>query len=201
MGRAFTERERKIIKNKLIEKGREFFSTLGIGKTSVDNLTQTAGISKGAFYSFFNSKEELYLEIIEIDENLFRKQIIERAIGDRPITKQTIKDFILEGLKVMETNPLLRRMYEKNEFEQVLRAVPPQRLARHIQSDEDWLGKLIAEWQQQGLIIDADPNVIASMIKLIALSSFLKDSIGGENYPGAIDLLADLVASGLATKR
>ncbi|HZD60765.1 MAG TPA: TetR/AcrR family transcriptional regulator [Anaerolineae bacterium] len=200
MARAFTQSEREVIRQKLIEKGREAFSTFGLKKTSVDDLTQAVGISKGSFYAFFRSKEDLYLEIIEAEESRFREQVIARTISNQPITKHTIKNFILEGLRVMETNPLFRRMYEKNEFDQVLRAVSPERLAKHIQSDEDWLSKLIETWQEQGLVVDADPKAIAGVIKLIVVSSFLKDSIGGKSYPEAINLLADLVASGLATK-
>lgn len=197
MTRHFTEQEREVIRRKLIEKGRELFSMLGIKKTSVDDLTQAAGISKGSFYSFFGSKEELYLDVIEAEEASIREQFMAHVISDNAVTRETIKRFILAGLHVMETNPLLRRMYDKDEFEQVLRKVPADRLAQHVKDDEDWLTVLISGWQAQGLIIDADARAIAGAIKLIIASSLLKDSIGGDTYPESIDLLVEIVAAGL----
>ncbi len=123
-----------------------------------------------------------------------------KVFSNQPITKHTIKAFIHESLRIMETNALIRRMYERDEFVEALRAVSPERLAQHIQDDEDWLCQFITEWQEQGLVIGADPQAIAGAIRLIVASSLLKGSIGGHSYPKAIDLLIELVASGLATE-
>ncbi|MBE0448803.1 MAG: TetR/AcrR family transcriptional regulator [Actinobacteria bacterium] len=200
MARSFSKQEREIIRQRLVEKGRELFSTVGVKKTSIDELTQAVGIAKGSFYAFFNSKEEMYLDILEMEENSIRAQFMAQVIQGKPITKETFKSFILEGIRVMETNPLFRRMYEKSELEQVLRKVPPERLSRHVKSDEDWVLGLVTEWQARGLVIDADPQAITGAIKFVIASSLLKDSIGGQNYPQSIELLAELVAEGLISR-
>jgi AcrR family transcriptional regulator len=200
MARAFNEHERQVIREKLIDKGRELFGTFGLKKTSIEDLVRAAGISKGSFYSFFDSKEELYLEIIESLEEEIRKQIIDKLSIKSPITKEALKSFILEGLRIMETDPLIRRMYDQEEREQALRAIPQDRFAQHIRADEDWMLNFLSKWQEQGFLIDADPRAAAGVIRLIITSSLFKDSLGGENYPEAIDLLIDLVASGLVKK-
>ena len=41
-------------------------------KISVDSLVEYSGISKGAFYKFFKSKDELFLEILEDWHTLIR---------------------------------------------------------------------------------------------------------------------------------
>jgi AcrR family transcriptional regulator len=201
MTRAFNEHERKVIRQKLIEKGRELFGTLGLKKTSIEDLAQAAGISKGSFYAFFDSKEELYLEIIESLEGEIRKQIMERLSSKSPLSKESMKSFILEGLRIMETDPLIRRMYDQEERDQALRSISQERLAQHIRADEDWMLKFLSEWQEQGFIIDADPRAVAGVIRLIITSSLFKDSLGGDSYPESIDLLIDLVASGLVKKQ
>jgi len=201
MTRAFNEHERKVIRQKLIEKGRELFGTLGLKKTSIEDLAQAAGISKGSFYAFFDSKEELYLEIIESLEGEIRKQVMERLSSKSPLSKESMKSFILEGLRIMETDPLIRRMYDQEERDQALRSISQERLAQHIRADEDWMLKFLSEWQEQGFIIDADPRAVAGVIRLIITSSLFKDSLGGDSYPESIDLLIDLVASGLVKKQ
>ncbi len=201
MTRAFNEHERKVIRQKLIEKGRELFGTLGLKKTSIEDLAQAAGISKGSFYAFFDSKEELYLEIIESLEGEIRKQVMERLSSKSPLSKESMKSFILEGLRIMETDPLIRRMYDQQERDQALRSISQERLAQHIRADEDWMLKFLSEWQEQGFIIDADPRAVAGVIRLIITSSLFKDLLGGDSYPESIDLLIDLVASGLVKKQ
>ena len=200
MARAFSKREREIIRQKLIEKGRQAFSTFGLKKTSMDDLAQAVGISKGSFYAFFDSKEDMYLDIIEAEESRFREQVMARVSSDQSVTKQSLKTFILESMRLMEMNPLLRRMHEQDELNQFLQTVSPDRVSKHFQKDEDWLRNLVASWQEQGIIVDGNPQVIAGALVIIITSSLYKDSLGGKNYPEAINLLVDLVASGLTTK-
>lgn len=64
MPRSFTEDEKKHIKSKLIDECAKHWSAFGYKKTSVDELCAKAGISKGAFYIFFKSKESLFCETL-----------------------------------------------------------------------------------------------------------------------------------------
>ena len=65
MPRPFSERERDLVRQRLLQAGREAFASFGLRRTAVDDLARAAGISKGAFYLFFDSKEGLLLEILE----------------------------------------------------------------------------------------------------------------------------------------
>ncbi|MEV1174059.1 helix-turn-helix domain-containing protein [Nonomuraea sp. NPDC049784] len=42
----------------------QLFATQGLKKTSLDELVAAPGIAKGSFYAFFDSKEELYKEVM-----------------------------------------------------------------------------------------------------------------------------------------
>ena len=64
MPRGFTEQEKINIRNRLLRSGKEAFGLFGIRKTSVEDLAKESGISKGAFYQFFPSKEDLYFAVI-----------------------------------------------------------------------------------------------------------------------------------------
>ena len=69
MSRSFSEKEKENIKNKLIEECAKGWSKYGYKKTSIDELCKKSGISKGAFYIFFDSKETLFCETICLVEN------------------------------------------------------------------------------------------------------------------------------------
>lgn len=52
-------------KEKLIDASLELMLTKGYGATSVDDLCQSAGVSKGSFYHFFGTKEDLGLALLD----------------------------------------------------------------------------------------------------------------------------------------
>lgn len=55
----------KLTRNKILDAAEEEFAKLGFAAASVDRLTEKAGFSRGAFYSNFDSKEELFLALVE----------------------------------------------------------------------------------------------------------------------------------------
>ncbi len=64
MARSFTEHEKDNIRNRLQEACKQSWTQYGYKKTNVDDLCRQAGISKGAFYLFFESKEALFCEVL-----------------------------------------------------------------------------------------------------------------------------------------
>ena len=84
MPKAFTEQEKQLIRTQMLEKATKLFEKQGLKKTSVDELAQAARISKGAFYLFYESKEELLMQILEGLETDIRRRIFDFSI--RPKT-------------------------------------------------------------------------------------------------------------------
>ena len=64
MARSFTKQERENIKKNLQDACKQSWTQYGYKKTSVDELCKQGGISKGAFYLFFESKEALFCEVL-----------------------------------------------------------------------------------------------------------------------------------------
>ncbi|HXM27539.1 MAG TPA: TetR family transcriptional regulator C-terminal domain-containing protein [Chthoniobacterales bacterium] len=53
------------VRHRLIEAGRSLFLNRGFNASGVQELVEAAGIPKGSFYSYFGSKEEFALEVLE----------------------------------------------------------------------------------------------------------------------------------------
>lgn len=49
----------------LIEKGLELFASKGYSATGVQDITDAAGVPKGSFYNYFQSKEDFALAVLE----------------------------------------------------------------------------------------------------------------------------------------
>ena len=81
MPKSFSEQEKDNIKKILIDGCKINWAKYGYKKTSVDELCEKAGISKGAFYLFYQSKEQLFCETIKIvQQNLYA--LIEEILLD-----------------------------------------------------------------------------------------------------------------------
>jgi AcrR family transcriptional regulator len=104
MARSFTEREKENIKNKLQEACKQSWTQYGYKKTSVDELCRQAGISKGAFYLFFESKEALFCEVL----CSVQRQVCDTA--SKIMEKEKNKYGVAEALK------FIYREYDKNNF-------------------------------------------------------------------------------------
>lgn len=55
----------ELTRRKIIESGVDLFHELGYGETGLTDVLQRAGVSKGAFYYHFDSKEAVAVAIIE----------------------------------------------------------------------------------------------------------------------------------------
>jgi len=52
-------------KNEILDVAQELFFTQGYEKTSVDNIIKKVGVSKGTFYYYFKSKEDLLDKLVK----------------------------------------------------------------------------------------------------------------------------------------
>ena len=59
----FSDAEKEFIRQKLMQEGERVFVSFGIKKVSIDEIVQATCIAKGSFYSFYQSKEHLYMDI------------------------------------------------------------------------------------------------------------------------------------------
>src|SRR5690625_1815304 len=66
----------------LIESGMKLFAHKGYHKTSIQEIATDAGISKGAFYLYFNSKEEFIAIAIQYFHTQLTKEIINTSLED-----------------------------------------------------------------------------------------------------------------------
>ena len=62
---AFTDYETEQLRRVLLKETRHCAVTLGMKKTSVDQLKKAVGIAKGSFYKFYESKEILFFAVLE----------------------------------------------------------------------------------------------------------------------------------------
>lgn len=196
MGKGFTEQERTRIRAALLEQGRIFLSTYGLRRTSVEDLTDAAGISKGAFYRFFPSKEELFYTIFEEFESAYRNELMLLAISGEGAPAEQLRRFLEQAFSLWRESPLFRH-FGQAELAQLARRLPPERIAEGVESDERFAARLIAAWAERGITIDLSPERLNGLLRALFFVGLHAEEIGA-TYPETSALLIELVAGRLS---
>lgn len=196
MPKKFNEQEKQWIRQKLLEEGKRCFESHGLRKTSVEDLTKATGISQGAFYLFFRSKEELFYELLLAEEALIRDKLL-RWVEEEAVTKESIRRFMMESFQLMAESALIRTMYFQGEFEQLMRKLPPEKLEENFTADRDAMRHVVRKWQDAGILRGERPELIVSLLRSLVLLSLHRKEIGETIYPDTIALLARVLVAGM----
>src|SRR5699024_11776025 len=129
MSRGFNDYEKQVITDSLLEQGKILFSKFGFRKTSIHEITKNVGIAQGTFYKFFNSKEELYFVILEMEEEKIKEELatIDIFKGNQP--KKAIKIIHRKMVNTVEQNTILCEVYVGRNFETMLNKLSTALLA------------------------------------------------------------------------
>jgi AcrR family transcriptional regulator len=192
MPKGFTEREKTIIRAKLLEKGRECLVTYGIRKTNIEDLTDAAGISKGAFYLFFESKETLFFEIFGQFEDEYQTRLLDVAAQPGESPRDVVKHYLRSAFSIWRAHPLFTR-FDQAEFEYLVRKLPEEVVQANARKDEVFIDRLFEQWRGRGIDLDCSPGLFFGLTRALFFVSLRADEIGPENYSAVIELLIDVI--------
>lgn len=197
----FTETERDHIRERLLESGRELFPRYGLKKTSLEDLTNSVGIAKSSFYSFFESKEELYLHLLMEERGRLRGEIPADSFKEAGNGREPVEHFLRAVVREFETNPLTRRLVtHPEEWQAVTRRVSPEVMRANVEDSTNAVSSFILRGQEEGLISSGDPEVLAGVIRSVVVLSIHKDDIGRDIYPDVLEKMIGFVSDGLTRK-
>ncbi|HSL43944.1 MAG TPA: TetR/AcrR family transcriptional regulator [Anaerolineales bacterium] len=194
MPKPFSEHEKETIRVQMREKGRKLFEKQGLKKTSVDELTEAVGISKGAFYLFYKSKEELFMEILEELEGDFRSRIFDISIRPKEDARRVLARLLKSALLTWDRYPLLKN-FGMPEYEYLARKLPPERIQAHVNQDDEFVNDFVKRIKQDGVPVKASPRIISNLMKSLFFVGLHRDDLGEKNYEETMEVLAELVAA------
>src|SRR6478609_1371282 len=94
---ATATRSRERTRRKLLDAAAQVFAEVGLDAASVEAVCDRAGFTRGAFYSNFDSKDELFLELAG---TVARERV--QAVRDR--VRELEHQGALEGMPAMATD-------------------------------------------------------------------------------------------------
>ena len=101
---AKTEKSQAMIE-KILSTATQLFIHNGYEKTSVQNIAQTASISKGAIYHHFQSKDDIFFAVLKQRYQLMEKELLDWLESTSHLTgKEQLKETFQFSLKNQKTN-------------------------------------------------------------------------------------------------
>lgn len=95
-------------KETIIHEAQKLFSLNGYLNTGINEIIEAAGTSKGGFYNHFASKEELFHEVLDVSQKIWRQKVLS-SISDiqSPTQKiiQILNNYCNKYLKDAENFP------------------------------------------------------------------------------------------------
>jgi len=192
MPRAFSDGERRHIRDALLAAGLKRFAAQGIRATRIDDVCRDAGIAKGSFYSFFGSKEELFMAIADERETVHRNAMREAtrtARGSPAKRLRALFDVIMERI---ETDSVLRIIRDRTELQHLLRKLPAERLQANLEGDQRFTREFARLLAERGLARDPDPRDLEALMTVMLALFMESDLTSPASYAHAVGMLKDL---------
>ena len=200
MPKAWNEQEKEFIRKTLINEGKKLFERYGIQKTTIDEIVQAAQISKGSFYLFYQSKEELYFEVLETVESEFREKLFENAFKPGISKHESFKAFLNDLIELLITKPLYQQINPSN-YELLLRKLPQETLEKHIQRDQQDTSKYFRYWMEKGWMRKVDIEALNGLLLSLIYLAIHRDDFGETNFETTKELWINSLASYLIIEK
>jgi AcrR family transcriptional regulator len=199
MARSFRDGEKKAIRERLLASGREMFERYGPKKTSIEELSASAGIGQGTFYLFFASKEDLFFEVLQQEELALRGRIGGLLSEGEP-TRKGLKRAMSGSLDLLVKNPFIMRLLESGEYDRFVSRVREEKCASHLDEERGYIEGEIRRMQARGVAKRVKPEVLAGLLYGLFVLHLHRKQIGEAAFPQVMELLTDVICDALVAR-
>lgn len=187
---AFTAEERSAITEKLLASARLFVKEQSARKITVEQLTASAGISKGAFYRFYSSKEHLFYALLrQMHAELYgpAMQLLQEGRGT---PARQLTQAILAGCRALDESGLCR--FWEQDAPEILCAIPPEE--RRAQQEQEYavFHRFLTQSGTLKVPEEQAVNALRSLILTVPMRKKL-----GEDYPRILFWMAQGICAQL----
>lgn len=189
MGKAFSEEERAKIKIALMESALELFHEQGKKSLSIRELTKRAGISQGGFYTFWEDKDALVLDVI----GYRAKQKLEALVPLFPESLSSPRNFLANHLydwcidlkeKIL-TKPLYRDSMKQ------LRRQSAEDSNRMSAIYSDFLNSLAEYWRANQAVKEVDIDGLINLFAAVGVLMSEQIQLDGDYFDELLRILID----------
>lgn len=160
-----SQKHKEATKRRILVAARRVFARRGYAAASLDEIGRECGMTKGAIYVHFDSKEELFLGLEDLVQRPTTADFLTPVLAARSYRDRLVKagELVFENQAHLDRDTL-RVMYEFWTQAPRLKAVERVYLSRY-NGTHRFLASLIREGMKKGEFRDDfDPDALASML-------------------------------------
>ncbi|MEW9122533.1 MAG: TetR/AcrR family transcriptional regulator [Thermotaleaceae bacterium] len=184
MATAFTDEERVIIREGLKEADREYLAKYGVRRTTVDQLVDRVGISKGSFYNFYKQKELLFFQVLE-EYQVSLIEDLNQRFKEEDIGVEGFTEIIFQLIQNVRRS-FLMNIIENNEIEYLFRRLAGDLIKEHNLLDRALMDEIL---KNINLKENVDPDLVVASFRALFLSLTYVDEIGAKDFDNMLKFL------------
>ncbi len=188
MPKVFNENDKNLIRENLIKFGLEALESNGYKAASVEKIANQAGIAKGTFYNFFQSKEQFFYEVMLSIRDKNRNDFYEFLSINSKIEKESMKKFLFERYANKKN---IYHYFTSDEFNIIFRKTTDRLSLTNIDSI-NFSDKLLVGIPNVNSRLNNE--VVVNMINIIGRFAADKDLVSVESREETIEILANALA-------
>jgi AcrR family transcriptional regulator len=196
--KGFTDDQRDRIRADLLDAGHELFAQYGLGKTTIADLTGEVGIGTSTFYQFYDSKEALYLAVLDREGEAIARRLSEEGVGEGEDPETVVREFLRFLFDEIETNPLVRQLVVSDELDRLREYRTPEEREAERAEEVETIRAFTDPFVERGAVHGEDPELVARAVGAIPYLTLHEDDIGPDHYPEVRDFVIETFARGLA---
>lgn len=185
MATPFSDKKRELIRKKLNDVARECLLNNGVRKTTVDQIVQMTGISKGSFYNFYPGKEILFFTVLEEYQKSIIDKLTNKLRKEDNIGIDKFTELVYELYQDVRQS-FIMSIIQNQEFEYLIRKLPKELIIDHHLLD-DILTKNVFSYMKIKDGIDID--IISASLRAIFITMIHIEEVGEKYYDEVLKLL------------
>lgn len=173
MAAPFSRVRRYEIAENLKKSAMKRLAEVEMKKISVDSLVEYAGISKGAFYKFFRSKDELFLEILEDWHTLIYGDALECITENNGLSaKNKVAKAILQACVTIDKYSAMK--FLRDDVPLLLENIEEADLVKRYHSDDVHIKEIIKFSGIKLLVTDEEAVAIVKNLVFTVMNTNMK---------------------------
>jgi AcrR family transcriptional regulator len=179
------------IEKRLIESAIKLFTDRGYKKTKVSDITKEADVGTGTFYNYFNTKDDIFLEIYLMRHDEMKKEMT-KLISEDGEAINIIENVLRSFLKRMKEDPILRMFLNKDTHHKYRKGYDSKRKKDKFEYAYELFQPYFKKWQETGQINpEVDLRILLTSFDSIFYVELYKEDIGKEYFPEVIDFIIE----------
>jgi AcrR family transcriptional regulator len=147
-------RKGELTRRRLLDAAESIFADVGYHEASIVRITEAAGVAQGTFYIYFESKQQIFEEVV-FDLNHRVRQAMTSASAGAPTRLEAERRGFDAFFKFTAEHPALYRVIRQAEF------VSPKAMAEHYERVIAGYVPQLEAAMARGEVAETDPTVLA----------------------------------------